>query len=363
VPIRPRSLHRTRRSGFGQNWAVWVYFPLALALCLLAVCLWKSGKWLVSDDPFEKAPWALVLAGESRDCERTDEAIKLYLDGRIDTLVLSGDRIFRTRYTSEFLVNEYVREGVPRGKIFEFHQDAYSTLEEARALIRQFRLQKLDTVVIITSNYHTARARRIYRKLAGGFPHIIVHAAPYHAFDPASWWSSRESCKIWFEEWVRVLYGWWELLRATPETGKAEYQNLVPDIWSSRGGPGAPEPAEPARPQEAEPDKAAPPADTVKGASHADTAKTAAISDTVRDSSQAAKPMAAEGAADHPAAPVTDTLRNRADTAAAIPADSAAHAKPHPAKPAAPPKPPKTSKDSAKKTPEKKAEKPKKKNG
>jgi uncharacterized SAM-binding protein YcdF (DUF218 family) len=354
LPLRPRNLHRSRRSGFWQNWTAWIYFPLAVVLCLVGVSLWKSGKWLVADDAYGKASWGVVLAGESRDCERTDEAIKLYLDGRIDTIVISGERIFRNRYPSEFMINDYVREGVPRGKIFEFHHDAYSTLEEARLLVRQFRLQKLDTVVVITSNYHTARARRIFRKLSQGMPHIIVHSAEYHAYDPASWWSSRESREIWFIEWMKTLFGYWELLRMPAETGKAEYQNLIPDIWTPPGG-SAPEAPVSLKATEAKPDTLPlrPPADSAK----APAASPAPVpADSSRDSSQAAKPAPADSAAPRAAQAVTDSLRNRQDTrpdtaAAKEARDSAAHAKaasPRPAKPALA-KAPVKSKEAAKK--------------
>lgn len=218
---------------------MWAWFALALALSVGGVALWRSGRWLVHEDPGARAKWAVVLAGESRDCERTDAALRLFQEGRIDTLVLSATRIFKNRYESEFLADYLVRQGVPRDRVFEFHQDAYSTQEEARLLVRQFRLQNLDTVLVVTSSFHTARARRIFRKLAQGYPVVLVAAADYHLYDPAAWWSNRESRKIWFYEWMKTFFTAYELWRARPETGKAEYQGLIPDP----GGEGARDPS------------------------------------------------------------------------------------------------------------------------
>ncbi|MDB5050676.1 MAG: hypothetical protein JWO30_3747 [Fibrobacteres bacterium] len=226
--------HRSARSGFWRNWTLWVWFALALVLCVGGVALWKSGHWLVREDGFDKVRWGVVLAGESRDCERSDAAIRMYHDGKIDTLVISATRVFKNRYNSEFMVDYYVQQGVPRDRVFEFRQDAYSTLEEARLLVRQFRLQNLDTVLIVTSSYHTARTRKIFRKLAQGYPVVLVAAAEYSVYDPNAWWSNRESRKLWFDEWAKTVYTWFELARAPSETGKSEFQGLTPDIWSSR---------------------------------------------------------------------------------------------------------------------------------
>jgi DUF218 domain-containing protein len=131
------------------------------------------------------------------------------------------------------LVDYYVQQGVPRERVFEFRQDAYSTIEEARLLIRQFRLQNLDTVVIVTTNYHTARTRRIFRKLAGGYPVVLVAAADYNVYDPNAFWSNRESLKLWFDEWTRTFFTAIELAKSGPESDKAQYQGLTPDTTSA----------------------------------------------------------------------------------------------------------------------------------
>lgn len=198
-----------------------------MLLILGGVGILKSGKWLVAGDRFDKVAWTVVLAGESRDAERTEAALKLYMDGRIDTVIYSATRVFKDRYGSEFMVDYMARQGFPREKLFEYRQDLYSTREEARELIRQFRFQNLDTVLIITSNYHSARTRKIFRKLAQGYPHILVHPAPFDQFDPEAWWSSREGRKYWLLEWSKTVATYFELMGDPPETGKAESSGLL----------------------------------------------------------------------------------------------------------------------------------------
>ncbi len=231
MPIRARIPNRSKQDGFWKHWSLWVWFFVAIFFCVGAVVLWKSGRWLVHEDSFEKISWSVILAGESRDCERSDAALKLYQEGRIDTVVLSACRIFKNHYASEYMVDYMVTGGIPFRKVFEFRQDAFSTLEEAKLLIRQFRLQNLDTVLIITSNYHTARTSRIFRKLAQGYPVVLVFPAEYHTYDPEIWWSNRESMKYWLNEWLKTIYTFYEMLGKNSDISKADFNNLTPDIY------------------------------------------------------------------------------------------------------------------------------------
>lgn len=227
MPLRPRHSARAKGGSLWRHWSFWLGFPAAMLLVLGGVCILKSGSWLVAGDAFDKVAWTVVLAGESRDAERTESALKLYMDGRIDTVIYSATRVFKDRYGSEFMVDYMARQGFPREKLFEYRQDLYSTREEARELIRQFRFQNLDTVLIITSNYHSARTRRIFRKLAQGYPHILVHPAEFDQFDPEAWWSSREGRKYWLTEWTKTVATYFEMMGDPPETGKAESSGLL----------------------------------------------------------------------------------------------------------------------------------------
>jgi uncharacterized SAM-binding protein YcdF (DUF218 family) len=277
VPLRPRHSAKAQRKGLGRSWPLWIGFPLALLLILGGFCLWKSGRWLVASDPFDRVTWAVVLAGEYREAERADKALELYLDGRIDSLIYSSNPIFKTRWASEFLTEYLAKEGYPREKMFEFRQEAYSTLEEARELIRQFRHQNLDTVLVITTNFHTARSRRIFRELAQGYPHVLVHPAGHAFFDPDSWWSSREGMKTWFLEWIKTLVTAYELMWATPVIGKSESNGLVGGSGPAAGQAAPPEPLPAdtlpsAVPDSLPEDSALVLADSVLDASGADTA-------------------------------------------------------------------------------------------
>lgn len=189
---------------------VWVYFILLFFLACLAVFLWKSGELLVHSDSIGHARWAVVLAGEDRGMERTETAFDLFREGRFDSLILSGPRVFKSHHESEFSRELLIAKGFPRDRIFQLPHEASSTLEEAAVIIHQSRLLGIDTLLIITSNYHSARARRIFQKLAGGNPETRVLTAEF-CFDPKSWWAFRGTRVIWITEWLKTLNTAWEM--------------------------------------------------------------------------------------------------------------------------------------------------------
>jgi hypothetical protein len=146
LPIRtPRPASAQARSS-RVRFAVWFYFALLFLLLGAAAFLWKSGEMLVRPDPLpEHVRWAAMLAGEDRDMERSEEAWNLFQEGRFDSLILSGPRMFKTHYESEFSREFLAAKGIPAGRLFQLPNETWSTVEEAELLIRQARALGLDT--------------------------------------------------------------------------------------------------------------------------------------------------------------------------------------------------------------------------
>ncbi len=214
------------------SWAgatAWFYFILLVILLCLSAFLWKSGEMLMRADAPGHARWAAVLAGDGRDMERGEAAWALYQEGRFDSLILMGPRVFKTRHASEFEAELLETRGIPKDKLFQLPNEALSTTEEAGILIPQARLLGADTLLLITSSFHSARAGRIFRKLAGGYPVIRVYAADDFAFDPKAWWSFNESREIWLVEWLKTLNTAWSMWRQKPLVGSAEFMLLEPN--------------------------------------------------------------------------------------------------------------------------------------
>jgi len=61
---------------------------------------------------------------------------------------------------------------------------------------------------LVTSDYHSARARRIFlaaERASGGGPQMRTVAAPDEFFRPDSWWRNRQSQKMVFMEWSKTV--------------------------------------------------------------------------------------------------------------------------------------------------------------
>src|SRR5881396_2205220 len=163
---------KDRRWGWRLLAAVLIVVALAYAVPMGLKAL---GAALITDDPLHPAGAILVLAGESREGDRVRHAVELFKRGLAPLLVLSGNPIgFRTheadvmRRHAEFL-------GVPSTRILTVKQNADSTREESKIVVPILKRRGLGNVILVTANYHTARAKRIFQRAAGSFgPRFLV---------------------------------------------------------------------------------------------------------------------------------------------------------------------------------------------
>jgi uncharacterized SAM-binding protein YcdF (DUF218 family) len=97
-----------------------------------------------------------------------------------------------------------VGHGYPPSLFLETRWKAGSTLEEASNMVALLRARGVRKVLIVTSAWHTARAGRIYRRLA---PDLEIHLVGVNdlAWDHGNWWRSREGKKEFFLEFSKTI--------------------------------------------------------------------------------------------------------------------------------------------------------------
>ena len=98
-----------------------------------------------------------------------------------------------------------------REKIVRLSHDADSTREEAVSVAKLAQEMHWKRIVVVTSNYHTRRARYIFSR---AFPTAItvrVASARDGSFDPERWWEKRESIKLFAHELAGMVVAVWEL--------------------------------------------------------------------------------------------------------------------------------------------------------
>ena len=84
-----------------------------------------------------------------------------------------------------------------------------STKAEARDVARCLSQTGGHRILVVTSDYHTRRARSIFQHELRGYQ-IFVTPVPDPAQFGTSWWRHRQWAKMNFDEWVRLM--WWELV-------------------------------------------------------------------------------------------------------------------------------------------------------
>jgi uncharacterized SAM-binding protein YcdF (DUF218 family) len=191
----------------------------ALALAVLLYLfrqplLGAAGRFLVVDDTPASADAIVVLSGSFPD--RIMEAVALYKDGFAAKLVLCRepenpalDRLeelgVRVPRGSDLNRDVAERLGVPAAAIEVVDRAAPSTFSEARQVLRHARDRGYDSILLVTSKYHTKRAAWIYRYLAGDSTRIISRPAREDDFEPDAWWHDRASTRRVLVEYQKLL--------------------------------------------------------------------------------------------------------------------------------------------------------------
>lgn len=192
------------------KWARLSVYGLVLAVGVglgAPVVLEGLGHSLIAEDALHPADAILVLGGETRQGDRVAHAVKLYQRGLAPLLVFSGTPMgFRT-HEAEVMKRHAEYLGVPSDRIVMVKHDSESTREEAGVVVPVLQRKGLREVIIVTSNYHTGRAKRIFQKMAGqAGPRFLASAVDDGYFNPDGWWMHRKDAKTFVYESIKTVW-------------------------------------------------------------------------------------------------------------------------------------------------------------
>jgi len=203
--------------------AVWLLVLLVVCVLVFVVYLLREpllrafADWWVVSDRLEKAQAIVVLGGDSAAGDRLQRAATLYREGWAPRLVVSGPAVRFYLSEAELMQREALNLGVPEDKLLVVRHAATSTLEEAQQLSKVFAEHKLRKLIVVTSNFHTRRVRRIFRKLLRERgTQVWVDAAADSRFVPERWWQEREARALLLLEILKTFGTWWELWHLPP---------------------------------------------------------------------------------------------------------------------------------------------------
>jgi uncharacterized SAM-binding protein YcdF (DUF218 family) len=203
TPLKHR---RTRRIVLGL-----VGMVLLSALIFL-LCI---GRWLVAEDPLEKAQTIVVLSG--RMPMRAMEAAKLYREGYAPRVWLTHSaepgatlKAMGVSYVGEDVYNVQVleHEGVPPDAIRLLEPPIINTVDEITAISAALEVEKNITVIIVTTKVHTRRVRILWNRLGAVHGRAVIRAASDDPFEPARWWRTTGDALDVVRELLGILNAW-----------------------------------------------------------------------------------------------------------------------------------------------------------
>lgn len=205
--VRQRGSYRILR---GILWLLGCVALLALVL------LWRGGYWLTKSDPLPaRVDATVVLQGSIvGQMTRVDGAARLLQQGVAARMLLS---VPKQSYWDEsvvpmaqrYLENHYGKDVASRADFCETDPGVNSTAQEALALSRCIREHGWQSVVVVTSNYHTRRAGVIWRAMLrkdGSSLQLRIFGVDDPEFQPNAWWSKRLYAKTWVTEFSKLVW-------------------------------------------------------------------------------------------------------------------------------------------------------------
>jgi uncharacterized SAM-binding protein YcdF (DUF218 family) len=228
------SSRRKQRGGIVVKLIVVLLLILLCGVLYLArgpILRFVGENWIV-EDSLERSDAIIVLSDDNFYADRATRAAELYRRGMAPIVVASGRRLRPFAGVAELMVRDLSERGVPKDKIEAFAHDADNTREEAQALALLAARKKWRNVIVVTSNYHTRRARYIFDRVFPSTVKVRVASARDGDFDPEQWWQHRKSIKQLTREMAGLVVAMWELMGRGGPSGISqsivELMGLIP---------------------------------------------------------------------------------------------------------------------------------------
>jgi len=151
----------------------------------------------------------LVIGGDYTG-ERILKGAELERDGYAPAVFISGGGSMYGFHEADLEV-QFVRDhGYTAQKFVPFRYPAASTVDEAQHVVPELRSRGVHRYLLVTSPEHTARAGRVFRRVAPDLD-VRVIAAPSSVWNGGRWWASREGRKAWLMEMSKTVADWFRL--------------------------------------------------------------------------------------------------------------------------------------------------------
>jgi uncharacterized SAM-binding protein YcdF (DUF218 family) len=202
--------------GRNRHFAGPILLTLLVGLIVFAAIIFLNvGRWLIVEDPLDKAQAIVVLSGGMP--MRAKEAARLYNAAYAPQVWLTRAnqpaaslQEMHIAFIGEEFFNSRVlmHEGVPSIAIHVLEPSIDNTADEIRAIAAELEREKGGAVIIVTTKAHTRRVRALWKELSGGRGRAIVRAASSDPFDPDHWWRATGDALDVLREVLGLLNAW-----------------------------------------------------------------------------------------------------------------------------------------------------------
>lgn len=176
----------------------------------------EMGEFWIVEGPVSNADALIILGDDNLEGSRAGKAAELYSDHLAPAIVASGRMLRPYAGIGELMERDLTDRGVPASAITVFRHTAGDTIDEAQAL-RGLVVQKgWRHVIVVTSSYHTRRARYIFSKVFPTNVQVDVAGARDPDYDPSDWWQHKADLRIFLHEAAGMCEAIW-LLRHFPQ--------------------------------------------------------------------------------------------------------------------------------------------------
>lgn len=190
---------------------------LVLVLLIWPPLAWFAARSLIVRVDAPRADALVVLGGSATYVERTQRAAQLFREGRAAKIILTNDgqqggwsdAEQRNPFFVERAAQELQRAGVPFEKIEILPQIVSSTYEEAQLIHEYAIAHRLQSLLIVTSAYHSRRALWTLRRALegsgialGSEPALTGQQTP----SPLTWWLRPQGWRMVAGEYIKLIY-------------------------------------------------------------------------------------------------------------------------------------------------------------
>jgi uncharacterized SAM-binding protein YcdF (DUF218 family) len=178
---------------------------------------WAAAKWLIIKTGPAPADAIVVLGGSAVYRERAQRAAEFYRQGLADRILLTNENL-RGEWNSAEQRNPFFWEraadhlsslGVPSDRIEVLRPTVNGTYDEAVALREYAVANKLQSLLVVTSGYHSRRASWTFGKVfrESGVAINVQSVEPGEQTPPPlTWWLHLRGWQMVAGEYVKYVY-------------------------------------------------------------------------------------------------------------------------------------------------------------